>query len=182
MIIRISGNQGSGKTTMARRLAEKLGWQFSYTGGIFREMAREAGLAIEEFYAKMKADPELEKSIDRKQEALMMAEDNLVVDGRLAAFQNTVFPAFNIFLKVGRLEGARRQKLRSENRHRELEEVAASTDERMANERARYKDLYGIEDHMDESRFDYVLDTTELDEDAVFQSCLRAVMAKINPL
>lgn len=180
MIIRISGNPGSGKTTVAKKLATHLNWQFSYTGGIFREMAREAGIHLEDFYAKMKMDPELEKSIDKRQADLMATTDNLVVDGRLAAFQPAGFPTFNIFLKVHHLEGACRQLRRSENQNRTLEEVLIATDARMAEERARYQALYGIENHMDETKFDFVLVTTNLDEAGAFLSCLRGVLERLS--
>jgi len=171
MIIRISGHQGSGKTTVARKLAEAFGWQFSYTGGIFREMAAEAGQHLEEFYRKMKEDPELEKSIDGRQAKLMASRDNLVVDGRLAAFFPSPFLTFNIFLRVDRLEGSRRQQKRAENQGRSVEEIAAATDQRMAEERERYRQLYGIENHMDETKFNCVMDTTNLSEGQVFNHC-----------
>ena len=40
-IITIGGNPGSGKTTLAVKLAAFLGYEELYVGGIFRELAAE---------------------------------------------------------------------------------------------------------------------------------------------
>jgi len=56
-VIRVSGNIGSGKTTLSKRLAKELGYGYHYTGGIFRKLAAEAGLSIEDYYAQVSANP-----------------------------------------------------------------------------------------------------------------------------
>lgn len=78
-IITFGGDLGSGKTTLAKRVAEALNYQELYVGGIFREMAAEKGMSIEEFYAQMSEEPELEKAVDVRQEKLMKERDNVVV-------------------------------------------------------------------------------------------------------
>ena len=50
-IITIGGNVGAGKTTLASKLAEALGYEDLSMGGLFREIAAERGMTIEEFYA-----------------------------------------------------------------------------------------------------------------------------------
>jgi cytidylate kinase len=66
MIITIGGNLGAGKTTLAGKLAAALGYEELYVGGIFREMAAEKRLSIEEFYAQIKNDPALEREVDQR--------------------------------------------------------------------------------------------------------------------
>src|SRR5258708_3743076 len=99
-IITIGGNVGAGKTTLAVRLANELGYKTLSMGGTFREMAAERGMTIEEFYGKLKNNPDLEKSADRAQRDLMQKEDDLVVQGRIAWFfaKESLFTIFNIFL------------------------------------------------------------------------------------
>ena len=46
MHITITGRLGSGKTTVARMLAEKRSYTYYSTGNIMRELAAEAGLSI----------------------------------------------------------------------------------------------------------------------------------------
>ena len=171
-IIRVSGFVGSGKTTLSKLLAEKLGYGYHYTGQIFRDMARERGLSIEEFYEQMQNDPDLEKSVDIKQMQLMLGNDNIVVQGRMAPF----LPPFNhigersfirgnsinVFIDVDIAEGARRQLSRQENQGRSLEEMVILSRRRIMTEKKRLKDLYGIENCFDHSKFNVVLNTTKL--------------------
>ncbi|MCX6741353.1 MAG: AAA family ATPase, partial [Candidatus Parcubacteria bacterium] len=46
MIITLSGKPGSGKTTVAKILAEKLGYKFYSTGDLRGQMAMKRGLTI----------------------------------------------------------------------------------------------------------------------------------------
>lgn len=49
MIITVSGNAASGKTTLARNLAKRLKFKHVSAGGIMREMASEKGQNLIEF-------------------------------------------------------------------------------------------------------------------------------------
>ncbi len=168
-VIRISGYPGSGKTTLSKRLSEFLGYGYYYTGGIFRDMAKEKNLSIEEFYKYISADPAAERSVDDRQAEIMKTKDNILVEGRIAPFQASPFQTINILLKVSSEEGARRQLLRKENSHRSLGEMLSETEERLKNEREHYRSLYGIPNHFDETKFDIVADTTNLEPEAVFK-------------
>ncbi|MEX1064176.1 MAG: AAA family ATPase [Candidatus Paceibacterota bacterium] len=168
-VIRVSGNPGSGKTTVSKRLAEFLGYEYTYTGGIFRDMAKEHNLSIEDFYHKLKTDEELERSVDTRQVKLMSQQDNLVVEGRMAPFQACPFETINIFIKVEPVEGARRQTMRPENRDHTLESMMKLSKERVDNEKKRYYYLYKIANHLDEDKFDIVVDTTNLSPEQVFE-------------
>ena len=171
-IIRVSGNVGSGKTTLCEKLAIELKYGYHYTGQIFRDMANEADLTIEEFYQELKKDPELEKSIDLKQMQLMFSNDNIIVQGRMAPFLspfnhisargNNSRNVINIFIKVSPEEGARRQLRRQDNKGKSLDDMVALSKIRMETEKQRLKELWGIENCFDESKFDLVLDTTKL--------------------
>ena len=171
-VIRISGHPGAGKTTLAKRLAEALQYTYFYNGGVLRQMAAERGMSIEDFYREVAGNPTLEKSVDEQSERLMEQNDKLIVEGRMAPFQKTPFKAVNIFLKVSPQEGARRQSLRIENAGKAIPEIERLTKERVLNERAHYKQLYGIEDHFDESKFDIVLDTTHTTLEETFRLTL----------
>ena len=48
MNITITGNLGSGKSSVAKILKEQ-GYEYSSTGNIFRQLAMEQGLSVEEF-------------------------------------------------------------------------------------------------------------------------------------
>lgn len=176
-IIRVGGNLGAGKTTLCKKLSEYLGYYYSYTGGIFREMAKEKGLALEEFYSQLEADPVLEKSVDDCQIALMMSRDNLVMEGRVMAFLpfSKVFRKINLFIKVDEDTGILRQMNRTENQDKTFEEMKALTRKRVQDEISRYKKLYNISNHLDENCYDIVVDSTHLSPDELLQEVIRQI-------
>jgi CMP/dCMP kinase len=171
-VIRVSGYHGSGKTTLCLRLAKVLGYSYFYTGSVFREMAAKRGLSIEAYYKEIAGQPELEKEIDGRGAQLMAANDNLIVEGRMAPFQPTPFKAINILLTVSEEAGARRQRGRTENAHLPQAEMLALSRERLREEQAHYQKLYAIENHFDPKYFDIVLDTTTLSNEEAFDEAL----------
>jgi len=176
MVLRISGDRGSGKTTLCSELAKILGYFYVYTGGIIREMATKKNMPLEEFYRAMDADPGLERSIDASQEELMLTMPNLIAEGRMAPFQKCAFPCLNVFIAVDRIVGAERQLQRPENRGRSLAEVLRRSDERLKEERIRYQKLYGIIDHLDKTKFDVIVDTTNLTKEAAIQELVISLL------
>lgn len=174
MIITIGGNLGAGKTTLAGKLATALGYEELYVGGIFREMAAEKRLSIEEFYAQIKNDPALEREVDQRQAKTMYEHDNLVVQGRVAWHfaKGSPFKIFNIFLAVEPETGARRTAERKENVGRPMDEMIVATSDREKMERARYVALYDIADYFDPQHYDFILDTSNLTEDEVLANAM----------
>ena len=180
MIITFGGNVGAGKSTMAPLLAKELGYEEIYVGGIFRQMAKEQGLTIEEFYALMSKNPKLEKSIDAQQLELMQRKHNIVVQGRIAYFfaKQTKKPSINIFLAVDPRVGAERKIKEGLYPGKTLEEVMALNSTREANERSNYLTLYGITDHLNPAAFDIVCDTTGISPEKVLEVLLKEVKEK----
>jgi cytidylate kinase len=180
MIITIGGNVGAGKTTLAAAISKAFGYKELYMGGLMREIAEERGLSIEEFYKKLTAEPDLERSLDERQAKMMHEDDNLVVQGRIAWFfaKGSPFRVFNIFLAVDPEVGARRSAVRPENVGREIGELLEANAERTRIELQRYRDLYGIQNFLDEHHYDFVFDTTNFAEDEV----LDKVIAEIDQL
>lgn len=182
MIITIGGNPGAGKTTLANNLANELHYQQLYVGGILRDMATEKNLSIEQFYAQLKEDPAAEQEVDQRQATMMREKDDLIVQGRVAWYfaKSSPFKIFNILLTVSPIVGAERIGEKKENVGRTSDEVAIATADREKMERERYKMLYGIEDHLDPKQYDFVLDTTSLTEQEVFDKVLWLVRARLS--
>jgi predicted cytidylate kinase len=181
MIITIGGNLGAGKTTLAGRLSKALDYEELYIGGIMREMAAEQKMTIEEFYKRLKHNPELERSVDERQAKLMHEKDNLIIQGRVAWFfaKGSPFKVFNIFLMVTPEVGAARTKQRPENKEvASVEEIEKMNEGRVKLELERYRVLYGIENFLDPANYDFVLDTTNLTEDEVEKKILAEVKAR----
>jgi len=180
-IITISGNIGSGKTALSTRLAEALGYDELYMGNVFRELAKEKGMTIEEFYAALKNDPEIERAVDRQQADFMKLNNDIVMQGRMAWFfaKESTFPAFNVFLRVDPKIGAERSGKRKENAGRPLEAIIKANTAREASERERYKILYDIENVQDPTHYDFVLDTSKLTEDETFKKVFEKITERI---
>ena len=174
-IIRVGGNLGAGKTTVCKKLAEYLGYRYFNTGGVFREMAKERGLTIEEFYSQIASETTLEKEVDNRQIELMTTGDNLIVEGRIAAFLPCSFKAVNIFLKVSEKEGVSRMLKREENKERSFEEVLNLSRRRVKEERTHYGALYGIKDHLDERKYNIIIDTTCMSPEEAITATIRAI-------
>ncbi|HEY5221296.1 MAG TPA: cytidylate kinase family protein [Candidatus Paceibacterota bacterium] len=182
MIITIGGNLGAGKTTLANNLANELHYAQLYVGGIFRDMAAEKNLTIEQFYAQLKDDPAVEQEVDQRQATMMREKDDLIVQGRVAWYfaKSSPFKVFNILLTVSPVVGAERVGEKKENVGKTADEVTIATTEREKMERERYKMLYAIENHLDPKQYDFVLDTTSLTEQEVFDKVLWLVKARLS--
>jgi cytidylate kinase len=163
MRIILSGDLGAGKTTVSGLLKTELGYKEHYTGGIFKQMAEDAGKTIEVFYAEMRTNPALERSIDAEQEQVIRNQDNIIVQGRIAPFLAPEIPKFKVFLKIDEQEAARRQQKLPKYQDKNIGEIVALNRGRREEEKEHYRLLYPeIPDFLDESKFDLVIDTTKL--------------------
>lgn len=152
MIITIGGPIGSGKTTVASAIAGLYGFKHVSAGLIFRKMAKENGLTLEEFSELAEKDPFYDKRVDERQKALAK-EGNAVVDGRLSGR----FIEGDIKIWLTAPFGLRAQRVAQ----RDGKELKLATDEmqnREKSEATRYKKIYNINVY-DLSIYDVVLNT-----------------------
>ena len=180
MIISLGGAQGSGKSTVAERLAAELGWPRYYVGGLRREAAKDRGLTLAEYNKLGEVDPATDLEVDEYQKKLGETEDNFVIEGRTSWY--FIPHSLKIYLDVDPEEGARRifRHLQQKNDRNEdvdlssLEDVKASNARRLASDRLRYQKYYGVDVH-DKKHYDFYLDTTNLAPDEVLQKVLAFV-------
>lgn len=184
MIITLSGLPGSGKSTVATRLAETLGWPRYYMGRLWRELARQRGLTLPELQAEAEKDQTVDHMIDAMVRSLGEKEDNIIIESRTAF--HFIPKSFKIFLSVDPREGAARifgniQKSAERNEGANLktvEDVMRVNAARMVSDRKRYRQYYRL-DVFDSSQFDYVIDTTGKKRDEVFDQVLAAVRKRL---
>lgn len=165
MIISISGVPGSGKTSVAHILAERLGMAFYSMGGLRAKMALEKGMTIDELNALGEKDKSTDTSVDDYQKELGRTSDNFIVEGRLS--WHFIPHSFKIFLACDPMESARRvfqARHTTDDRHDEvayetIEHTRDELDKRMASDRMRYEKYYGV-NYQDPSHYDLIIDTT----------------------
>ena len=164
MIITISGVPGSGKTSVAKLIAQKLGLNFYSVGGLRGKMALERGLTINELNALGEKDKTTDTIVDDYQRELGEKEDDFVIEGRLS--WHFIPRSFKVFLGCAPDEAARRVQASREERPDEKipsdpAAVRAELDARTASDKRRYQEFYGV-DYLDPSHYDLIVDTTNL--------------------
>ena len=185
MIISINGPAGSGKSTIAKKLAKKLDWPRYYIGGIRRKKAKEQGLSLSEYNKLGETDPTTDLEVDKYQEQLGKKEDNFIIEGRTSWL--FIPHSVKIYLDVEDKEGARRifndlQKNDKRNEGKNLNsisDVLKSIRKRKRSDRLRYRKYYSV-DVYDKNHYDYVLDTTNLDIKEVFNRIISYIQTSLN--
>lgn len=160
MIVVISGLPGSGKSTVAKRVAEKLNFRFVSTGDLRGELAQEKGLTIDELNA-LNAEW-THRAVDDKVKQMGQTEDNLVFDSWLA--WHFIPRAKKVFLKVSPEVAAKRvfEHQRPDEKHQDsVEGVKEMLQHRLMEWSAQVNALYDV-DFLDEANYDFVLDTSNL--------------------
>ncbi len=161
-VVVVSGPPGSGKTTYARHIAERLGLEIVSAGSIFRRIARERGISVVELNLIAERDPSIDMLIDK-----MMLErarkGNVVLEGHLTAWIVAEYADLRLYLTAPFGERVRRIAARE---GRDLSSVMVETAKREFSEALRFMKYYGI-DVMNLSIFDYVINTFRLSVDEV---------------
>jgi len=163
MIITMSGKAWSGKGTISKLLAEKLGYEHISIGGIKRKLAHEMGLTISQFDILWEK-PENKEKFDLKYEEYqknLPLDSKIILDGRMAFFCQP--DSFKVFLDIDDDEAARRifnDKERIGDEYASLEAVKEATIKRNEENVKRFKDLYGI-DISDPANYNLVVNTTD---------------------
>jgi len=84
-LIGISGSPGSGKTTVAKMLSDRIGIRFHSMGSVFRSIADEKKLSLKELSALAESDSSIDHLIDRRQSEMLRAGD-IIMDSRLSCW------------------------------------------------------------------------------------------------
>ncbi len=173
-VICISGMAGTGKSTLAKKLAQKYGLKYYSGGDALRALAAEAGYNSSSngwwespeglsFLEKRSQNPSFDKEVDNKL-LEYAARGNVLLDSWTMPW--LVKHGFKIWLSASVAKQAeriaRRDKMTAEEALEALKAKEART-------KAIYKELYGFTLGEDFSPFNFILDTDNLSADEVFQ-------------
>ncbi len=177
MIITISGQAGSGKSTVARMLAKMLGFKHYSIGDLRREMALKKGITLAELNRLGEKEDFTDKDVDEHQKMLGEKEDNFVIDGRTSF--HFIPHAVKVYLEAGIKERAKRvfQDERGTERFSDLDDTAKALVEREKSDNRRYKKYYNI-DCNDKKHYDLVIDSSRIPAKKVAERIIEFVKEK----
>lgn len=167
--ISITGDIGSGKTTIAALVGQRLGLTPLSTGGIQRRLAASLGIDTNELNRRAEADPAIDEAIDDHLRALPAGP--LVVESRMA--WRFVPETLKVFLYTVPQVAAERilAASRNDERYADLSDAVKAIGDRRQSEIHRYGKYYDV-DISDLRNYDLVIDTTESKPDVVADKIL----------
>jgi cytidylate kinase len=160
--ISITGDLGSGKSTVCNYLKERYGLKVYSTGQIQRSLAKKHNMDVLAFNKFMETHPEIDEEIDAELVKLGKRDEDMVFDSRMA--WHFVPDSFKVYLTVDIDEAARRvmKDQRGEvEKYPDADAARASLAARKKSENLRYITKYGV-DCSNLDNYDLVIDTTNI--------------------
>jgi len=169
MHITITGNLGSGKSTIAKLLSEKYNFEVYSTGKIQRELARQMNLTTLELNQLMMSDRKYDHMLDDETTRISREhkDKDIIFDSRLA--WHFAEDSFKVFVSVSLDVAAERimnDQRGSVEKYSSVEEAKILLAERAKTESLRYKDIYNL-NYMDFSNYNLIIDSTYCDPDTI---------------
>lgn len=165
----VAGDIGTGTTTLAKKLAEKLELKYKSTGDFFRAYAKENNI---ELWDKESVPDEVDQEVDNQFTKLLENESGYVVDSHYAGwFARDIADVFKVLLTCDP-KVAEERIITRDHTH---QENSMEVQKRREGIIAKFKKLYSQENHEDPKFFNLVIDTTQTDQ----AQTLAKVMAEI---
>lgn len=178
MIIVFAGLHGTGKSTIARQIATAFSYTYYSTGNIFRDLAKEKRMNLEEFSKYTETHPEVDLELDNRIKEMARSGKDYVFDGQMPPYLLGNLANLKVLLECN--DDVRIQRMMQRDT-RDFETQRHETLVREASERQRFIDLYHVDIHdpiLIRSTFDFVVDCTSMTIDEVFQFCLKEILTR----
>lgn len=177
--ISITGDLGSGKSSVAKIICQQHAFEYFSTGSLQRKLAAEKGMNTLDMNKFSESTKEVDDYIDNFLRNIEAESDNIetpyILDSRLA--WHFVPSSFKVFIKVKPEVAAQRvlaDKVRSnEPDNKDMQSTIANLQARMQSECKRFKEYYDI-DYRNEDNFDLVVDSSSLTAEEVAETIIRA--------
>ena len=157
--ITITGELGSGKSSVTAILKERLNFEVVSVGFIQRQLAAKHNLSAMEFNKYMETHPDIDEECDAMVAELGAHAGNRIFDSRMA--WHFVPASFKIYLTVDESIAAERifkDKGRIGEAFASVEQARLDISERRKSEKLRFRKAYGVQID-DYSNYDLVIDT-----------------------
>jgi CMP/dCMP kinase len=153
--IAISGDIGTGKTTLAKKLAQKLNWKHTNAGDYFRAWHQENNIPLNE---TEKIPPEKDKEMDYGFQNLMKNEKQTIFESRLAGYLAKDLEDVFKILCTAELEVAIQRA--GERDQVSEDEAKSNVSIRSKALKEKFKKLYDVDDYLDPKYFNLVINST----------------------
>ena len=170
--ITITGQLGSGKSTVSKMLSTRLGWLYYSTGMAQRVIAQNRGITTIELNRLAITDPSIDHEIDSVFKNPPWGKNPCVVDSRLAFY--FLPQSLKVCLHVSPHVAAERvlaEKGRISESYSNVREAESYLKKRMELEQAHFMKNYHL-DITNLRQFDLVIDTTCLTPDMVCEKIM----------
>jgi len=165
--ITLSGELGSGKSTVANYLISKMPFKIVSAGLLFRQLAAKHGMSAKEFNEFIESDPKYDHYVDDTMAELGRTDEKIIFDSRMA--WHFVPSSFKIYLYVDVDTATERifnDKGRVSESYSDKETARQEIIDRRKSELLRYQNFYhcNLDDY---SNYDLIVDTSHATRDEV---------------
>lgn len=162
IVIALSGFHGTGKSTVAKKIANMYGLKYVSSGMIFRNLAKVMGMSLEELSKLAETKPDIDYAIDDRLKKIAR-KGGIIADALLSGWMLKDIAHIKIWFHAP-LEV--RIKRIADRENRDYKEVYKETLAREQSEINRFKRYYNI-DLNNLSVYDFVISTYPYSVDAV---------------
>jgi len=173
MIIVISGPPGSGKSTVGKKLAEKLSFKYISAGQIFRAIAQKEGVSLLDLNKLAERVFEIDRKIDEEIYRIATTEKNVIIESHVGGWLLKGIADFSVYLNASIETRAKRIAMRDNiSFHEALNQIIKREESHFR----RFLLYYGI-DINDLSVFDLVINSDFLSADEVTKIIESAILS-----
>lgn len=165
--ITLSGELGSGKSTVANYLTSKMPFRIVSAGLLFRQLAARHNMTAKEFNQFIENDPKYDHYVDDTMAELGKTDEKIIFDSRMA--WHFVPSSFKIYLYVD-VDTATERIFNDVGRvsesYSDKEKARKEIVERRKSELLRYKNFYqcNLDDY---NNYDLIIDTSHASKDEI---------------
>ncbi|MGQ3413101.1 (d)CMP kinase [Natrinema sp. LN54] len=175
LFVTVSGPPGCGATTLCERLADAMGCPYVSGGDIFRELADDRDMNLNQLTAKADEDDDIDRALDQRLQQIAekwgMANKPFILESRLAGWLAGERADLRIWLDAP--EDVRLDRIDDRG------ETDAEMRVREVSEAGRYQSYYQI-DIGDRSFYDLHINTARWSKSAVF-TIVRSAIEEYDP-
>ncbi|NUC71931.1 AAA family ATPase [Haloterrigena sp. SYSU A558-1] len=175
LFITVSGPPGCGATTLCERLADAMGCPYVSGGEVFRELAEDRDMSLNQLTAKADESDEIDRAIDQRLQQIAekwgMANKPFILESRLAGWLAGERADLRIWLDAP--EDVRLERIE------ERVETEAEMRVREVSEAGRYQSYYDI-DIDDREFYDLNVNTARWGKEGVF-NLVRTALEEYDP-